>query len=244
MKRRHILKTIAAVLALFSVFSLIGCAGKTDSGESEAPDGAISKFAVENEDNTGSDNKDLSSALSRVSNRSATGAAVVDIPEETTTETTVETTVETTAETTTETTAAPTVTPVPTPTPAPASTSETAAATTTATTTTEATYAPEPVYEPEPTYTEAPETEPVVVTEPEPEPAPVAEPEPEPVYETTPETTAYNPPGQVAEADMCWCSRSGTKYHRISDCCGMTDPIYKSVAEAESEGRSPCKNCW
>ena len=241
MKRRHMIKIIAAALALFSVFSLIGCAGKTDSGESEAPDGAISKFAVENEDNTGSDNKDLSSALSRVSNRSATGAAVVDFPEETTTETTVETTVETTTETSSETTAAPTVTPVPTPTPVPTSTSETAAATTTATTTTEATYAPEPVYEPEPGYTEASETEPAVVAEPEPEPetqpeteAPyVAEPEPEP-----------EPASNVAAEGMCYVSRSGDCSLRTSDCSNIKNPGYISIEEAEANGRRACSKCW
>ena len=238
MKRRILIKLIAATVALFSIFSLIGCTGKTDSGETESQDGSIAKFAVENNDVSDSDNKDMSSALSRISDRNSIGAIVITESDETTAETTVETTVETTTETTSETTAVPTVTPVPTPTPAPAS--ETTASTTAATTT-EATYDPEPVYEPEPTYTEAPETEPVVVAEPEPEPAPETQPETEPPYVAEPEP---EPASNVAADGMCYVSRSGECYHRTSDCSNMKNPGYISIEEAEANGRRPCSKCW
>lgn len=237
MKRRNIIRFIAATIALISAFSLIGCSGNTSSGESEVQDASIAKFAVENNDTAGSDNKDMSSALSRISDRNSIGAIVVTTPDETTVEPTVEATTETTVETTSETTATPTVTPVPTPTPAPAS--ETTASTTAAPTVAETTAAPEPVYETEPTYTEAPETEPAVVAEPEPETQPETQPETEPPYVAEPE-----PASNVAADGMCYVSRSGECYHRTSDCSNMKNPGYMSIEEAEANGRRPCSKCW
>ena len=238
MKRKNLIKLIAATVALFSVFSLIGCTGKTDSSEPEVQDGSIAKFAVENNNVSDSDNKDMSSALSRISDRNSIGAIVVTESDETTAETTVETTVETTTETTSETTAVPTVTPVPTPTPAPAS--ETTASTTAATTT-ETTYDPEPVYEPEPTYTEAPETEPVVVAEPEPEPAPETQPETEPPYGAEPEP---EPVVNYAPAGMCYRTETGSCYHSY-DHCGNTKTAYLvSIEDAQNDGLRPCSKCW
>lgn len=41
-----------------------------------------------------------------------------------------------------------------------------------------------------------------------------------------------------------WIPKSGTKYHKISDCSGMKNPSQVTKAEAERRGYTPCKRCY
>ena len=40
-----------------------------------------------------------------------------------------------------------------------------------------------------------------------------------------------------------WCSRSGSKYHYISTCSGMKNPIAMTLQQAVDSGRQPCSKC-
>lgn len=40
-----------------------------------------------------------------------------------------------------------------------------------------------------------------------------------------------------------YCSRTGTKYHYVKTCSGMTSPISMTLGEAIAKGKKPCSNC-
>lgn len=40
-----------------------------------------------------------------------------------------------------------------------------------------------------------------------------------------------------------WVSRTGTKYHYVSTCSNMSNPIQMTFSQAQSKGYGPCKNC-
>lgn len=42
---------------------------------------------------------------------------------------------------------------------------------------------------------------------------------------------------------VVYCSRSGTKYHYVKTCSGMTNPTQMTLGEAIAKGRKPCSNC-
>lgn len=46
------------------------------------------------------------------------------------------------------------------------------------------------------------------------------------------------------ESTKVWIPKSGTKYHRVSDCSGMKNPSQVTKAEAERRGYTPCKRCY
>ena len=41
-----------------------------------------------------------------------------------------------------------------------------------------------------------------------------------------------------------WISETGTKYHSDPACSGMENPVQKTKSEAESDGLTPCQNCY
>ena len=55
-----------------------------------------------------------------------------------------------------------------------------------------------------------------------------------PAETTSPEDTA----------EMVWVSGSGSKYHKTSTCSGMKTPVQVSKAQAEADGKEPCKKCY
>lgn len=42
---------------------------------------------------------------------------------------------------------------------------------------------------------------------------------------------------------IVYCSRTGSKYHYVSTCSNMSNPISMTLAEAKSKGRTPCAVC-
>lgn len=40
-----------------------------------------------------------------------------------------------------------------------------------------------------------------------------------------------------------WVSRTGTKYHYVSTCSNMSNPIQMTLSQAQSKGYGPCKTC-
>lgn len=78
------------------------------------------------------------------------------------------------------------------------------------------------------------------------------EPAEEAVQETTETTeTAAATETQTATetetestSEMVWVSSSGSKYHRIADCSGMTSATQITLEEAISRGREACNNCY
>lgn len=103
------------------------------------------------------------------------------------------------------------------------------------TTTEEETEVPEPVTEENPKEPEKP------VEEPKAEPpvvAPVVTPVPEEHVVETPPVVDHKP-----IEDIVYVSKTGKKYHCISDCSGMKSPIEMTKTEA-AKTRQPCENCY
>lgn len=42
---------------------------------------------------------------------------------------------------------------------------------------------------------------------------------------------------------IVYVSRTGTKYHYVKDCSGMTNPLSMTLGQAISKGKKPCSNC-
>ncbi len=42
---------------------------------------------------------------------------------------------------------------------------------------------------------------------------------------------------------IVWVSRTGTKYHYVSTCSNMSNPIQMTFSQAQGKGYGPCKNC-
>ena len=54
----------------------------------------------------------------------------------------------------------------------------------------------------------------------------------------SPTTTSSNP-----NSEMVWVPKTGSRYHSRSDCSNMNNPTQMTKAEAEKQGKTPCKIC-
>lgn len=61
---------------------------------------------------------------------------------------------------------------------------------------------------------------------------------------STSSTISSNTSPSTSTTTMVWISGSGTKYHSKSSCSNMKNPSQVTKAQAESQGRTPCKKCY
>ena len=47
----------------------------------------------------------------------------------------------------------------------------------------------------------------------------------------------------VSDDDHVWISKSGDKYHSISTCSNMKNPMYIDLGQVKSAGYEPCMKC-
>ena len=48
----------------------------------------------------------------------------------------------------------------------------------------------------------------------------------------------------MANEQMVWIPRTGSKYHRYSSCSNMKSPTEVPLSDAERMGYEPCKKCY
>ena len=48
----------------------------------------------------------------------------------------------------------------------------------------------------------------------------------------------------IAEDNGVWLPKSGSKYHKYSDCSGMNSSTNVLREDAENQGYEPCKKCF